>query len=60
MPPHITIKPRLATVDHASTFLASLVVMAANEPARNVTAPTIATIKPTVVPVMTGAMRSTR
>ena len=47
-------------MDHASTFLASLVVIAANEPTRNVTAPTMATIKPTVVPVMTGAMRSTR
>src|SRR3974390_56600 len=60
MPPHSTINPRLATVDQASTFLASLVVMAANDPARNVTEPTRATSRPTEVPEMTGAMRTTR
>ena len=37
-------------MDQASTFLASLVVIAASEPTRKVTAPTSATIRPTVVP----------
>ena len=60
MPPHSTIRPRLATVDHASTRLASLVVMAASEPMTKVMPPTTATIMPTLVPVITGAMRSTR
>ena len=60
MPPHITTNPRLATVDYASTRLASDVVIAASEPIRKVTPPTNATIRPTVVPVMTGARRKTR
>ena len=60
MPPQSTIKPRFATVDQASTRLASLEVMAAREPTTKVTAPTSATIIPTFVPATNGAMRKTR
>ena len=44
MPPHSTIRPRLAVVDHARTRLASLLVMAAKEPMTKVIPPTIANL----------------